>query len=65
MGEFRESRKKGIEEWNIEVEILEEHVGDCHESDNHELEEAQVNNGVWVESTRTSPIQITPRKWKV
>ena len=42
MVEFKESRGKGVEEWNIEVQILEEHVVDRHGADKHEPEEAQV-----------------------
>ena len=46
MDEFAESRKKGISEWNIEVEILEWQDGDCREVDNREVGEVHVNNSI-------------------
>ena len=34
----------GLEEWNIADKLPEEPVGDCHDLDNDELDEAQVDN---------------------
>ena len=42
--EFKEVWPKGMDGWNIENNISEEPVGDCHEMGNRELEEAQLNN---------------------
>ena len=41
MGEFREAWGKCLEERNIKVQILDGKVDDCHDVDNHELEEAR------------------------
>ena len=38
--------EKGLVERNIKEEILEEQVDDCHEMENRELEEHQVNNAI-------------------
>ena len=42
-------KKNGRKAWkngDIDVKIAEEHVGDCHEVGNYEIEEAQVNNDI-------------------
>ena len=44
MGEFREDWDKGPGGWNIDANILEEQVGDCHEMENRELGVQHVNN---------------------
>ena len=43
MEEFRGAWEKGLEEWYIAANILEEHVGGCREMDNRELEAQKVN----------------------
>ena len=47
--------KKGLVGWGGKEKILEETVGDCHEMENHELEEQQVNNAI--EETKLVNIQ--------
>ena len=42
--EFRVAMKRGLEEWNIDDNILEEQVGGCQDMGSHELEEHHVNN---------------------
>ena len=44
--EFKVALGEGKEEWDIEVEILEEQVGVCREVGNRELEEAQLDNDI-------------------
>ena len=43
---------KGLEEWNIDVKVVESQVGDCREVDNHELVDVQVNNDIEEKPTR-------------
>ena len=36
-----------LEGWDVEVNISDGQVGDCHEVANHELEGAEVNNALY------------------
>ena len=51
----------GLEEWNSEVKISEEQVGDCHGVGNHELEEVQVNNDIEEDQLGNPQYELTQR----
>ena len=60
---FKEACEIGLGEWDIEVNISEEQVGDCHDVDNHELEEVQVNIALDGDRQENPTVRINPTKF--
>ena len=55
---------RGLEEWNREVNILEEQVDDCQEADNRELGEIQVNNELGENQLENPQCELSHRNGK-
>ena len=62
---IQRSAGTGLEAWDIDSKISEGQVGDCHEVDNHELEEAQGNKDIEESQLANLRCKLPPMKGKV